>query len=133
MAHLEIRELSNADATSPIDHGRPGTTPQPTPKHRRLDMNKLITTTSRKMLARSFTAMLALATMTAVTAGVSTARAWDQQATEAQMDNELNQRAAGGYARHLSGPYASAHSSAHFRGIGGAVPARQRDFQLEGR
>ncbi len=68
-------------------------------------MNKLITTTSRKTLARSFTAMLALAAMTAVTAGVSTARAWDQQATEAQMDNELNQRAAGGYARHLSGPY----------------------------
>src|SRR3977135_4058353 len=67
MAHLEIRGLSNADATSPIDHGRPGTTPQPTPKHRRLDMNKLITTTSRKTLARSFTAVLALAAMTAVT------------------------------------------------------------------
>ena len=96
-------------------------------------MNKLIATTSRKTLARSFTAMLALAAMTAVTAGVSTARAWNQQATEAQMDNELNQRAAGGYARHLSGPYASAHSPAHFRGIGGAVPTRQRDFQLEGR
>ena len=94
-------------------------------------MNKLITTTSRKTLARSFTAMLALAAMTAVTAGVSTARAWDRQATEAQMDDELNQQAAGGYARHLSGPYASAHSSAHFRGIGGAT--RQRDFQLEGR
>ena len=96
-------------------------------------MNKLITTTSRKTLARSFTIMLALAAMTAVTAGVSTARAWDQQATEAQMDNELNQRAAGGYAPHLSGAYASAHSSAHFRGIGGAIPTRQRDFQLEGR
>jgi hypothetical protein len=93
-------------------------------------MNKLITTTSRKTLARSFAAVLALAAMTA---GVSTARAWDQQATEAQMDNELNQRAAGGYARHPSGPYASAHSAGHFRGIGGAVPTRQRDFQLEGR
>jgi hypothetical protein len=104
-------------------------------------MNKLITTTARKTLARSFTAVLALAAMTAVTAGMSTARAWDQQATEAQMDNELNHQATGGYARHLSrgyaphpsGPYASAHSPAHFRGIGGAVPTQQRDFQLEGR
>ena len=88
-------------------------------------MNKLITTTSRKTLARSFTVMLALAAMTAVTAGVSTARAWDQQATEAQMDNELNHQATGGYARHLSGgyarhpsgPYASAHPHARSSGI----------------
>src|SRR5712671_6054750 len=133
MAHLEIRGLSNADATSPIDHGRPGTTPQPTPKHRRLDMNKLITTPARKTLARSFTAMLAVAAMTAVTAGVNTAKAWDQQATEAQMDNELNYRGAGGYSRHLSGPYASTRSPTHFRGIDVGRPTSQRDFQLEGR
>jgi hypothetical protein len=96
-------------------------------------MNKLITTPARKTLARSFTAVLAVAAMTAVTAGISTARAWDQQATEAQMDNELNQRAAGGYSRHLSGAYDSAYSPAHARGNGGAVPTFQRDFQLEGR
>jgi hypothetical protein len=94
-------------------------------------MNKLITTTARKTLARSFTAVLAVAAMTAVTAGVSPAKAWDQQATEAQMDNELNHRAPGGYSQHLSGAYASARSPAHFRGIG--VPTSGRDFQLEGR
>ena len=98
-------------------------------------MNKLITATARKTLGRSFTAVLAVAAMT-VLAGANTAKAWDQQATEAQMDNELNHRAAGGYAtsadsRHLSGAYASAHSPAHVRGVGVAVP--QRDFQLEGR
>ena len=97
-------------------------------------MNKLITTTARKTLARSFAALLAVAAMTAVTA--STAKAWDQQATEAQMDNEINYRAAGGYAyaassRHRSGAYASAHSPAHIRGFGVAAP--QRDFQMGGR
>jgi hypothetical protein len=101
-------------------------------------MNKLITTTARKTFAPSFVAVLALAAVTAVTAGVSTAKAWDQQATEAQMDNELNYGVNGGYgysahARHLSGAYASARSRAHFRGNGGSVPTWQRDFQLEGR
>ena len=101
-------------------------------------MNKLITTTTRKTLARSFAAALALAAITAVTAGVSTANAWDQQATEAQMDNELNYGVNGGYgysahARDLSGAYASARSRAHIRGNGGSAPAWQRDFQLEGR
>jgi len=96
-------------------------------------MNKLITATARKTLGRSFTAMLAVAAVTTVMAGVTTAKAWDQQATEAQMDNELNH---GGYgysatSRHLSGPYASAHSPAHIRSFGAAAP--QRDFQLEGR
>ncbi|HEX4553159.1 MAG TPA: hypothetical protein VH249_04185 [Xanthobacteraceae bacterium] len=99
-------------------------------------MNKLITTTARKTLSRSFAALLAVAAMTAVTA--SAAKAWDQQATEAQMDNELNYGVTGGYghsahARHPSGPYASARSPAHFRGIDPAAPSWQRDFQLEGR
>ena len=98
-------------------------------------MNKLITATARKTLARSFAAVLAVAAMT-VLAGASTAKAWDQQATEAQMDNELNHRAAGGYAysadsRHLSGAYASAHSPAPIRDFGAAFP--QRDYQLGGR
>jgi uncharacterized membrane protein len=101
-------------------------------------MNKLITTTARKTLARSFTVALALAAITAVTAGVNTANAWDQQATEAQMDNELNYGVNGGYrysahTGHLSGAYASARSGARFRGNGGAAPTWQRDFQLEGR
>lgn len=96
-------------------------------------MNKPITATARTTLGRSFTAMLAVAAMTAVMAGVNTAKAWDQQATEAQMDNELNYGAYGYSAnsRHLSGAYASAHSPAHIRGFGAAAP--QRDFQLEGR
>ena len=96
-------------------------------------MNKLITTTSRKTLARSFTAMLALAAMTAVTAGVSTARAWDQQATEAQMDNELNYRGAGGYSRHLSGAYASSAEATHVPVSMGWVPAELNDVQMYGR
>jgi hypothetical protein len=98
-------------------------------------MNKLITATARKTRAQSFASIVAIAAM-AVLAGANTAKAWDQQATEAQMDNEDNYRAAGGYAyspssRHRSGAYARAHSPAHIRGFGGAVP--QRDFQLGGR
>jgi hypothetical protein len=98
-------------------------------------MTKLIRTTDRKTFARSFTAALAIAAMT-VLAGANTAKAWDQQASEAQMDNEDNYRAAGAYGysavpRHLSGAYASAHSHWHIRGSGAGVP--QRDFQLEGR
>jgi len=65
----------------------------------------------------------------AVLAGANTAKAWDQQATEAQMDNEANYRGAGAYGYsvtpHLSGAYASAHSRSHIRG-GFAAP--HRDF-----
>jgi hypothetical protein len=98
-------------------------------------MNKLITATAPKTLGRSFAAMLAVAAMT-VLAGANTAKAWDQQATEAQMDNEINHHVAGGYAyaassRHVSGAYASAHAPAHIRGFGVAGP--QRDFQMGGR
>ena len=97
-------------------------------------MTKLIGTTARKTFARSFTAALAVGAM-AVLAGANTAKAWDQQATEAQMDNEANYRGAGAYGHsvtpHLSGAYASARSPAHFRGIG--VPTSGRDFQLGGR
>jgi hypothetical protein len=98
-------------------------------------MTKLIRTTDRKTFARSFTAALAVAAMT-VLAGANAARAWDQQASEAQMDNEQNYIAPGAYSysvvpRDQSGPYASAHSPAHIRSFGVVVP--QRDFQLEGR
>jgi hypothetical protein len=133
MVHVELHGLSNANATTSPDHRRAGSMPRPQPNQRRLNMNKLITTTARKTLGRSFTAVLAVAAMTAVTAGVNTAKAWDHQATEAQMDNELNYRGAGGHSRHLSGPYASARSPAHFRGIDVGGPTSQRDFQLEGR
>jgi len=97
-------------------------------------MNKLITTTARKTFARSFAAALAVAAITAVMAGATTAKAWDQQATEAQMDNELSYRATqgNGYSvilQYPSGAYARANSPAHIRGI----RAPQRDFQLEGR
>jgi hypothetical protein len=98
-------------------------------------MTKLTRTTDTKTFARSFTAALAVAAMT-VLAGANTAKAWDQQATEAQMDNEDNYRALGAYGhsavpRHLSGAFASAHSQSHIRDFGDVVP--QRDFQLEGR
>lgn len=59
-------------------------------------MTKLIRATARKTFARSFTAALAVSAM-AVLAGVNTAKAYDQQATEAQMDNVDNYKAAGGY------------------------------------
>src|SRR5712691_10558017 len=91
-------------------HRWSGPTPQPPPKHRRLQMTKL--SAIRKTFARSFTATLAVAAM-AVLAGSNAAKARDQQATDAQMDNEDNYRAAGAYAyspRHLSGAYASTRS-----------------------
>lgn len=64
-------------------------------------MNKVITTTARK----TFTALTVAAIM-GVMGGVKTAKALDQQATEAQMDNEINHRAAAGYGYLLSGAYA---------------------------
>ena len=97
-------------------------------------MNKLINRTARKSLA----AALTVAALTTLAAGATPAKASDQQATEAQMDNELNYGVAG---RHRgvvspqpwSGAYASANRSAHIRGIGRALPTPGRDFQLEGR
>ena len=75
--------------------------------------------------------------MTALIAGATSAKAWDQQATDAQMDNELNYGAAGYPGlfnpQPRSGAYASARPSAHIHGIGGGFPAPEHDFQLEGR
>ena len=51
-------------------------------------------------------ALLPVIAMTALTAGLPAAYAWDQQATSAQMDNELNWRAAGGTG--FDGAYAQA-------------------------
>jgi hypothetical protein len=96
-------------------------------------MNKLINRTARKSLA----AALAVAALTTLVAGATPAKAWDQQATEAQMDNELNYATAGYPGpfnpQPRSGAYASARPSAHIRGIGGGFPALEHDFQLEGR
>jgi hypothetical protein len=133
MVHCEIRPLSDACAK----HISASSTAKPdasaAAKDRRLHMTKLTRTTARKTFARSFTAALAVAAM-AVLAGANTAKAWDQQATEAAMDNEGNHGGAGAYGYsvtpHLSGAYASAYSRSHVRG-GFAAP--QRDFQLQGR
>ena len=77
-------------------------------------MTRLIGANTRKIFARSFAAALAVGAM-AVLAGANTAKAYDQQATEAQMDNEDNYRGAGAYShvvtpRHLSGVRANARS-----------------------
>jgi hypothetical protein len=76
----------------------------------------------------SFAATMTVAAILGLAAGAKTAKAWDQQATDAAMSTELSHRAAQGFVpRHSSsGAYASAHSDQ--RG-GGA----QRDVQLEGR
>ena len=57
-------------------------------------------------------ALLPAIAMTALVAGLPAAYAWDQQATEAQMDFELSQRAAhAGYA----GAHAEAPARRHYR------------------
>jgi len=81
----------------------------------------------------SIAATLTVAAILGLSAGAKTAKAWDQQASEAamssQLSSELSHRAAQVAApRHAAtGAYASAH--AEQRGSGGA----QRDFHLEGR
>jgi hypothetical protein len=76
-------------------------------------------------------AALTVAAILGLAAGAKTAKAWDQQATDAAMSSELSHRAAQGLApRHSwSGAYASAHS--YQRGVGSGIG--RRDFQLEGR
>jgi hypothetical protein len=77
----------------------------------------------------SIAATLTVAAILGLAAGAKTAKAWDQQASEAAMSSELSHRAAQVAApRHAgTGAYASAHADQ--RGSGGS----QRDFQLEGR
>jgi hypothetical protein len=99
-----------------------------------MKMTKLINRTARKSLA----AALTVAALTTLVAGATPAMAWDQQATEAQMDNELNYTATAGHrgfvnSEQFSGAYASARPSARIRGIGGGFRAPEHDFQLEGR
>jgi hypothetical protein len=69
----------------------------------------------------SFAATMTVAAILGLAAGAKTAKAWDQQATDAAMSTELSHRAAQGFVpRHSSsGAYASAHSDQRGDGSGG--------------
>jgi hypothetical protein len=99
-------------------------------------MNKLITTTARKTLTRSFAAGLLVTAMTMVP-GANVAQAVDQQMSDMARDDATNHRAVeqgygyGAAPRHPSGAYAQAPG--HIRHSDIAIPAPERDFQLQGR
>jgi hypothetical protein len=90
-------------------------------------MTQSMTKLGRATRAGAFTAMLAIIGVTAVMASVKTARAWDRQASEATVDDEINRQAAGqGYAvAPRPGPYASAHRDRRIE----TSPAPRKDFQ----
>jgi len=90
-------------------------------------MTQSMTKLGRATRAGAFTAMLAIIGVTAVMAGVKTARAWDPQASEATVDDEMNRQAAGqGYAvAARPGPYASAPQHRRVE----TPPATRTDFQ----
>lgn len=73
--------------------------------------------------------LITAAAMTALIAGVTTAQAWDQQATGAEMDYELSQKTLGNY----DGAYASARVPGRIRTHHATVPSESSDFQLQGR
>jgi hypothetical protein len=90
-------------------------------------MTQSLTRLARTTRTGAFTAMLAIIGVTAAMAGVKTARAWDQQASEATVDDAMNRQAAGeGHvvARRL-GPYASARRDRRVE----APPMARKDFQ----
>jgi uncharacterized membrane protein len=110
-------------------------------------MKTLRTMTARGTRAGSFAA-LTLAAVLALMAGAKTAKAWDQQATDAQMSTELSYRVVHGQTvdRNASGPYASANShrrGSTYRGsaeesFGTSVPydadgPANNDFQMQGK
>jgi len=90
-------------------------------------MTQSITKFGRATRAGAFTAMLAIIGVTAVMAGVKTARAWDRQASEATVDDEMNRQAAGqGHAvAPRPGPYASVRRDRHME----TAAATRKDFQ----
>lgn len=98
-------------------------------------MNTAATVTAQKPHIGSFFTALTIAALIATMVGAKSAKAWDQQATEAQMSSELSYRATGGHdlvpVDHLSGAYASAN--AYHRGFRSGVAGPLPDFQLEGR
>ena len=97
-------------------------------------MTTSLTVSARAAHRVSFAAALTIAAIIASMVGAKTAKAWDQQATEAQMSAELSYRA-GGHdlvpVDHVTGAYASAN--AYHRGFRSGVAGPLPDFQLEGR
>jgi len=90
-------------------------------------MTQSMTKLGRATRVGAFTAMLTIIGVTAVTASVKTARAWDPQASEATVDDEMNRQAArqGYVVAPQPGPYASARRERRVE----APPATRRDFQ----
>ena len=90
-------------------------------------MTQFMTKVGRATRTGAFTATLAIIGVTAAMAGVKTARAFDQQASEAAADDEMNRQAAGqGHAIVARlGPYASARRDRRSE----TPPAARRDFQ----
>lgn len=76
---------------------------------------------------RAFAATLAVVGVTAVLGSVETARAWDQQASSAALDDEINWQAAGqGYALvPRTGAYGSARRGRRIE----SAKSTQKDFQ----
>ncbi len=90
-------------------------------------MTQSMTKLGRATRASAFTAMLAIIGVTAVMVSAKTARAWDRQASEASLDDEINRDAAGqGYAvAPRPGPYASARRDRRIE----APTVTRKDFQ----
>jgi hypothetical protein len=90
-------------------------------------MNQSMTKLGRATRAGALTAMLAIIGVTAVMASVKTARAWDPQASEATVDDEINRKVAqqGDVAAPRHGPYASARRDRRVD----TPPAARKDFQ----
>jgi hypothetical protein len=90
-------------------------------------MTQFMTKLGRATRAGAFTAMLAIVGVTAVMAGVKTARAWDRQASEATLDDEMNRQSTGqGYAvAQRPGSYASARRDRRIE----TPAATRKDFQ----
>jgi hypothetical protein len=90
-------------------------------------MSQSMTKLGRAPRAGAFTAILAIIGMTAVMASVQTAKAWDQQASEAALENAASRPADGqAYADALR-PRADA--SAHRDRRNAAPTVTRRDFQ----
>jgi hypothetical protein len=90
-------------------------------------MIQSMTKIGRAMRAGTFTAMLAIIGVTAAMASVKTARAFDQQASEATMEDAVNRQVAaqGPVVAARPGPYASARRDRRSE----PPPATRKDFQ----
>jgi hypothetical protein len=90
-------------------------------------MIQSMTKLGRATRAGAFTATLAIIGVTAVMASVKTARAWDRQASEATLDDEINRQVArqAFAVAARPGPYASASPDRRIE----AAPAPRKDFQ----